>query len=87
MENVTEKITEELKEEIQLGLNKPANNLIYGASILSVVLSFLFLRRNPILATFTGLWAPTILGLGIFMKENKLMELERLHHEKHVAHV
>ncbi len=48
--------------------------LIYGASIVSIVLSLLFARKNMTLASFIGLWAPTILGLGILSKENKLLE-------------
>lgn len=58
-------------------MEKPMNGLILGASVLSVLISLVLVRRNSRLATFTGLWAPTILGLGAFFKENKLLDLER----------
>jgi hypothetical protein len=53
------------------------NKLIYGASIVSVALSLITVKKNPTIANFFGLWAPTILGLGILMKENKLLEMNR----------
>ncbi len=63
--------------EMKVGATKPTNQMIYGASILSILLSLFLFRRNPTVATFTGLWAPTILGLGIFFKENKLLDMQR----------
>lgn len=62
------------ESDIKVGSNKLSNQIIYGASIASIVLSLVTVRRNPTLASFFGLWAPTILGLGILMKENKLIE-------------
>jgi hypothetical protein len=60
--------------DIKVGAGKLTNQLIYGASIVSIVLSLATVRRNPSMANFFGLWAPTILGLGILMKENRLLE-------------
>ena len=68
-------ISESFKDsEIKVGAGHISNQIIYGASIASIVLSLITVRRNPTLASFFGLWAPTILGLGILMKENKLLE-------------
>lgn len=64
-------------QDMQLGLDKPANNVIYGASLASIVLSLLTVRKNPSLASFFGLWAPTILGLGLLFKGNQLLEQQR----------
>lgn len=64
------------RSEMKLGLTSPSNNVVYGASLLSILLSLFLVRKNPTLANFTGLWAPTILGLGIFLKENRLLETE-----------
>ncbi|HEY9686675.1 MAG TPA: hypothetical protein V6C52_06850 [Coleofasciculaceae cyanobacterium] len=69
--------TSMMDREIRVGLDKPSNNFLYGASIVSIVLSLLTVRRNPGLANFFGLWAPTILGLGILMKENQLLEMNK----------
>ncbi len=66
-----------IQNELPAGVDKPANNLIYGASILSILLSLFTVKRNPSIASFFGLWAPTILGLAIFMKENKLIDMQR----------
>lgn len=66
-----------MPSEMKMGIDKPSNNLIYGASIVSIVLSLLTVRKNPSMASFFGLWAPTILGLGILMKENRLLENTR----------
>lgn len=63
--------------EMKVGLEKPSNNVVYGASILSILLSLLLLRKNPILSIFTGLWVPSIIGLGIFLKENRIIEFEK----------
>jgi hypothetical protein len=63
--------------ETRVGLDKPNNYVIYGASIVSILLSLFTLRKNPTVSNFIGLWAPTILGLGILMKENQLLELNR----------
>ncbi len=62
--------------DMSIGTGSTANNAIYATSILSIVLSLLMLRRNPVLAVFTGLWAPTILSMGSFFKENKILEEE-----------
>jgi hypothetical protein len=63
--------------EIDIDANKPVNQIIYGASLVSIVLSLATVRKNPSLASFFGLWAPTFLGLGIIFKENRLLDLER----------
>ena len=63
--------------DIEVGVTKVSNQVIYGASIVSILLSLFTVRRNPSMASFFGLWAPTILGLGILMKENKLLEFNR----------
>lgn len=65
--------------EMKIDLKQPTNGAIYGASLLSILLSLLLLRKSPVLATFTGLWVPSILGLGILLKENRLLELEKQH--------
>ena len=66
-----------MANEIRAEQERPTNNLIYGASIVSILLSLLTVRRSASLASFFGLWAPTILGMGILMKENKLLERSR----------
>lgn len=66
-----------LGRETRVGLDKPNNYMIYGASLLSILLSLFTLRRNPTISNFIGLWAPTILGLGILMKENQLLEISK----------
>lgn len=66
-----------IDSELKPGMGQLSNNIIYGASIVSVALSLLTVKRNPTIANFFGLWAPTILGLGILMKENKLLEMNR----------
>jgi hypothetical protein len=63
--------------EIDIDANKPVNQIIYGVSIASIVLSLLTVRKNPPLANFFGLWAPTALGLGIMFKENRLLDLQQ----------
>jgi hypothetical protein len=68
-----------MDREVRVGLDKPNNNVLYGASIISILLSLLTARRNLGLANFFGLWAPTILGLGILMKENQLLEMNKRH--------
>jgi hypothetical protein len=60
--------------DVSVGTDKLSNQIIYGASIASILLSLFTVRRNPSLASFIGLWAPTILGIGILLKENKLLE-------------
>jgi hypothetical protein len=64
-------------KEIRIGVDKPNNHIIYGLSLISVVLSLITVRKNPPLASFFGLWAPTILGLGAIFKENQLLERTR----------
>lgn len=66
-----------MDREVRVGVDKPNNHIIYGASILSILLSLFTLRRSPTMSNFFGLWAPTILGLGIFLKENQLLEMNR----------
>jgi hypothetical protein len=64
-------------KEMKAGFNRPDNNLLYGVTIGSILLSLLFMgRRNPMLALFVGLWVPSFLSLGTMMKENKLLEIE-----------
>lgn len=65
------------ESDIKVGVNKLSNQIIYGTSIAAIVLSLVTVRKNPTLASFFGLWAPTILGLGILMKENKLIEANK----------
>lgn len=66
-----------LDREVRVGVDKPNNHILYGASLISIVLSLMTVRKNPPLANFFGLWAPTILGLGILMKENQLLEFSK----------
>lgn len=61
-------------KEVRVGVDKPNNHIIYAATIGSIVLSVAVLKKNPPLSNFIGLWAPTILGLGILLKENELLE-------------
>jgi len=63
--------------EIEVGATKPSNSLVYAATIGSILLSLFLLPRNQRLANFTGLWAPTILSLGVMMKANKMIDLEK----------
>lgn len=55
------------------------NKVILGASLVSILLSLMLVKRNPVIATFTGLWAPTFLGLGAMWNENRLLKLEQSH--------
>ncbi len=66
-------------QDIQIAPTRPINAVIYGASIASILLSLMTVRRSPSLANFFGLWAPTILGLGILFKENRILDLEHRH--------
>lgn len=80
----------EIRNNIQetdksLALDKPVNTLIYGASIASVLLSLFLAPRSRGWATFTGLWAPTIIGLGILRKENQLLEQHKSMQHQHPA--
>jgi hypothetical protein len=69
-----------METEMNVGIDKPANNLIYGASIFSILLSLtLLFRKNPMLAVFVGLWPPTIMSLASFFKENRILDLEKRH--------
>lgn len=74
---VSSTLNQDLEKEVRIGVDKPSNHLIYGASIFSILLSLFTLRKNPTLSNFFGLWAPTILGLGILLKENQLLELNK----------
>ena len=48
-------------------MNKDVQGLIYGASLLSIILSvYMFVTGKRDTAIFIGLWAPTFLGLGTF---------------------
>lgn len=48
-------------------MNKDVQALVYGASLVSIVLSIVtFLRGKRDTAIFIGLWAPTFLGLGTY---------------------
>lgn len=71
MENKTS-----ISRDISIGVQKPSNQLIYGASFASILLALFTARRNLSLANFFGLWAPTILGLAILFKENRILDLE-----------
>jgi hypothetical protein len=61
-------------EEIKAGLESGPNMAIYAATGLSILLSLFMLRRNPVIATFFGLWPPTILGLASILKSNKMLK-------------
>lgn len=71
-----QKVSSDIQQQIRLGVRRPTNMLFYGATIGSILLSLFTVRRNPGMATFFGLWAPTILGFGILFKENRLLDLE-----------
>lgn len=48
-------------------MNKDVEGLVYGASLLSIVISiYLFATGKKETGIFIGLWAPTFLGLGTF---------------------
>ena len=68
---------ESLDREIRVGVDKPNNHIIYGASIISILLSLFTYRKSPAASNFFGLWAPTILGIGILLKENQLLEMNK----------
>lgn len=72
-----DKTANSLDREVRVGIDKPNNHIIYGASILSILLSLFTFRKNPAMSNFFGLWAPTILGIGILLKENQLLEMNR----------
>lgn len=63
-----------MQTEAKIGAEKPSNALIYAATIGSILLSLATVKRRPWLSNFFGLWAPTIVGLGILFKENELLE-------------
>jgi hypothetical protein len=64
--------------EMNVGLEKANNQTIYWAALGSLGLSLAFLTmKKPHIANFIGLWVPSILGLGIFLKENQILELEK----------
>lgn len=79
------KYPESTSSELKVEPTKPGNSLIYGATLFSILISLglMLFGRNSRLSIFTGLWAPTILGLGIYLKENKLLELEQKRHSLH----
>ena len=48
----------------------PSNVFILGlCALIIVVAEYLFLRGDEIHAIFIGLWAPTLLGIVIFIKQ------------------
>ena len=48
-------------------MNKDVQGLIYGASLLSIILSiYLYATGKKDTGIFIGLWAPTFLALGTF---------------------
>ena len=48
-------------------MNKDVQGLIYGASIISIIISvYIYATGKKDLGIFIGLWAPTFLGLGTF---------------------
>lgn len=61
-------------KEVRVGVDKPSNHIIYGASIVSILLSLATVKRNPAISNFFGLWAPTIISLGVLFKENEILE-------------
>lgn len=76
-------MTHEMQEDLKVGLDRSDNRLIYGASIISILFSLMMVRRNQPYANFIGLWAPTILSLGILMKENRI--LDSLRHNQRIT--
>ena len=77
VKDTVNKMDNNMDREIRLGISKPNNHVLYGASIISIVMALLTVRKSPTMANFFGMWAPTILGLGILMKENQLLEMNR----------
>jgi hypothetical protein len=48
-------------------MNKDLQGLVYGASLVSIVMSiYMFATGKKDTGIFIGLWAPTFLGLGTF---------------------
>ena len=48
-------------------MNKDVQGLIYGASLVSIVMAiYMFATGKKETGIFIGLWAPTFLGLGTF---------------------
>lgn len=45
--------------------------LLVICALIIVVAEYLFLRGDQLHAIFIGLWAPTVLGLAIFIKQIK----------------
>jgi hypothetical protein len=60
--------------ELKMEAEKTSNALIYAATAGSILLSLATVKSKPWLSNFFGLWAPTIVGLGILAKENQLLE-------------
>ena len=48
-------------------MNKDVQGLVYGASLVSIVMAiYMFATGKKDTGIFIGLWAPTFLGLGTF---------------------
>ena len=48
-------------------MNKDVQGLIYGASLVSIIMAiYMFATGKKDTGIFIGLWAPTFLGLGTF---------------------
>jgi hypothetical protein len=53
-------------------MNKDVQALIYGSSLLSIVAAiYIFVSGKRDLGIFVGLWAPTILSLGVFFNTER----------------
>ncbi len=64
--------------EMKVGVDKPSNHLVYWTSLGFIGLSLaLYLGRKYQSANFIGLWVPSLLGLGIYLKENKVLDLQK----------
>lgn len=64
--------------EMKVGADKPTNHMVYWTSLGFIGLSLaLYLRRKYQMANFIGLWVPSLLGFGIYLKENKVLDLQK----------
>jgi hypothetical protein len=55
-------------------MNKDVQGLVYGASLVSIVMAiYMFATGKKDTGIFIGLWAPTFLGLGSFFNTGDQM--------------
>lgn len=53
-------------------MNKDVQGLVYGASMVSIVMAiYMFATGKKDTGIFIGLWAPTFLGLGSFFNTER----------------